>query len=758
MAFQTPATVKEIIEGIAAKKYLLPAIQREFVWNVDQIEALFDSLLSGYPIGSFLFWQVRGENRQQYQFYEFIRNYHELSKRHNEKASLSGAEELTAILDGQQRLTALFIGLKGTYAYRARYGRKQEVSSYPVRRLYLSLLAQASPEQSKIYDFRFLTEDESRDSTGHHWFPVGHVLDFAGPKDVQLYLARERISDSEFAINALWELHRAVTDSRLINYYLEKDQDLEKVLQIFIRVNSGGTQLSYSDLLLSTATAQWRTLDARETITALVDELNGPEQRFDFSKDVVMKACLVLADIPDIRFRVTNFNATNMKLIEERWRSIADALRLTVSLISTFGFNSFTLTSANAVIPIAYYLMKCGLPAGFVQSKTFAADRAAIRQWLFTSLLRGAFGAHGDTVLSQMRSAIKASSNGFPSDDLSGNFKQFTSNDVNDLLLFKYGQKQTFAILSLLYPGLDVRYAFHQDHVHPKASFTKRKLMEMGVPGDQINFFLEHVDCVPNLQLLESVPNQEKSDMDFLAWLNETHPTQEAQSDYRRRHMIPELDLGLTNFIEFFKGRSALMAAKLTRFLGINSTLPSEREFKANEQSRKNDSQKNAGATADDAQIAGIQTDEENGEYDESADDSYLGQWDDAFGRSEFAQIVGAEKILIWDRLVSLVRNFDETFEETFRGGYAEFRKGTRPLGFVTCFPAKTFLRVRIRLRDRETYVHLAHTMTVPLERDPTFKNALVVRLKNLDDFEQNRETLNTLIGASFHDYCAERT
>lgn len=55
MSFQTPITVKEAIKKIQEGKYLLPAIQREFVWKSEQIENLFDSLMNDYPIGSFLF-------------------------------------------------------------------------------------------------------------------------------------------------------------------------------------------------------------------------------------------------------------------------------------------------------------------------------------------------------------------------------------------------------------------------------------------------------------------------------------------------------------------------------------------------------------------------------------------------------------------------------------------------------------------------------------------------------------------------------
>ena|SRR5574344_1069416 len=116
MAFQTALTIKETIANIHSKKYLLPSIQREFVWDVDQITQLFDSLMLGYPIGSFLFWEVSPANVKEFVFYEFLRNYHEQKKdgRHNPKASIIGNETVTAILDGQQRLTSLYLGLMGT--------------------------------------------------------------------------------------------------------------------------------------------------------------------------------------------------------------------------------------------------------------------------------------------------------------------------------------------------------------------------------------------------------------------------------------------------------------------------------------------------------------------------------------------------------------------------------------------------------------------------------------------------------------------
>ena len=130
MSFERPLTIKEVIDRIGERKYLLPAIQREFVWSTEQIERLFDSLMRDYPIGMFLLWSIDREKVSDFQFYEFLTNYHEKDQVHNPKASVAGETDLTAILDGQQRLTALYIGLKGTYAYKLQHKRWESADAF----------------------------------------------------------------------------------------------------------------------------------------------------------------------------------------------------------------------------------------------------------------------------------------------------------------------------------------------------------------------------------------------------------------------------------------------------------------------------------------------------------------------------------------------------------------------------------------------------------------------------------------------------
>ena len=309
MSFQTPITISKAIENIQSNHYILPAIQREFVWSDGQIERLFDSLMLGYPIGSFLFWRIKPDKLTDFQFYRFMDKYHQRDCRRNEPVKLTGEMPRTAILDGQQRLTALNIGLKGYYASKLPYYRWNSDYAFPKRRLYLNLLARPDKESDIAYEFKTLqnSDAEQNDQT-HFWFPVGQILQFSKMNEVFKYCNQNELvgHDLEHPSDTLCRLWEVILHSPVINYFLEEEHDLNKVLNIFIRVNSGGTQLSYSDILLSIATAQWQKYDAREEIYQLVDDLNLMGETFSFNKDFVLKTSLVLSDIKTIAFKVNN--------------------------------------------------------------------------------------------------------------------------------------------------------------------------------------------------------------------------------------------------------------------------------------------------------------------------------------------------------------------------------------------------------------------------------------------------------------------
>ena len=80
---------------------------------------LFDSIMHGCPINSFMFWKItNNEIKSGYKFYEFIARYREFFSENNRDIDTKGVPNFNAVIDGQQRLTSLYIGLRGSYAYK----------------------------------------------------------------------------------------------------------------------------------------------------------------------------------------------------------------------------------------------------------------------------------------------------------------------------------------------------------------------------------------------------------------------------------------------------------------------------------------------------------------------------------------------------------------------------------------------------------------------------------------------------------------
>ncbi len=274
-------TIKEVVDGLNVR-YFLPDIQREYVWlkkaDEKKIEQLFDSILRGYPIGSFLFWKLQKEDiaksdeqdsdKLNFQLYQFITNY-DARKPHNEKIRIEQIkrDDLYIVLDGQQRLTSLYIGLKGTRTLKKKRAIYDNPNAYEEKRLYLNLKYQPnmdSPEDN--YQFEFHAKKPENDKK-HWWFKVGDILEL---ESVIKYAIKHELGGEESEL--LETLNKAFHDKQLISFFEEKEKNLNKVLNIFIRVNSGGVKLSYSDLLMSILTASFSS-DIREKMNELVEML-----------------------------------------------------------------------------------------------------------------------------------------------------------------------------------------------------------------------------------------------------------------------------------------------------------------------------------------------------------------------------------------------------------------------------------------------------------------------------------------------------
>ena len=582
--YQTGSTIKDTLDDIQRNRLVLPAIQREFVWRHEQICRLFDSLMQGYPFGTFLYWQVEAENSGNFKFFDFVREYHQRDNPHCPPLPDMPNQQLTAVLDGQQRLTALNIGLRGSMAWKLLYKRWTSSDAFPVRRFYLDLLWEPDEEEEGLkYRFAFLTSSQSKENKDGRsqlpvcWFPVSDIMSMnGGPSMVRWLNQRLPQEHVDRAYDTLDKLYRIIHSEKMVAFYREESQELEKVLQIFIRTNSGGTILSYSDLLLSVAVAQWTHHDARAEIHTLVDELNGIGGRFEFSKDLVLKAGLMLADIGSVGFNVDNFNRENMAILESKWDGVKRALILTVQLVSDFGFTEQNLRAHNAVLPIAYYLYMKNPGEIYLTHSQFKQDREAIREWLIRSLLKsGVWGSGLDTLLTALRQAInECGVHEYPVARLRevmssrGKNLSFEDEEIEELADMQYSNRLAFALLSLLFPFIDLRNKFHVDHVFPKSRFTERRLRATEVPDDRIESFMQRANGFSNLQLLQGQENQEKRSMMPHQWLAQTRPMLAEQRQYEHDHMLGDVPESMTDFYDWYENRRAKLKEAIAILLG----------------------------------------------------------------------------------------------------------------------------------------------------------------------------------------------
>ena len=237
MAYETPLTIAEVMKDISANKYVLPSIQREYVWDTTQIETLFDSLMQDYPIGAFLFWEISKDKLGDYDFYEFLKNYHEKNSVHNKKADLKGADGVTAVLDGQQRLTTVSLLFLAMYNL-LKSGIVVAENSQLCEKIYkVYLIDEWQPEDTRIIlkpvksdmtALKRLFEDKSE-----------HIRESNLTVNYDYFY--NRIQKNEITID---ELYRAIGCLEIIKITLNGDDNPQL---IFESLNSTGLDLSEGD-------------------------------------------------------------------------------------------------------------------------------------------------------------------------------------------------------------------------------------------------------------------------------------------------------------------------------------------------------------------------------------------------------------------------------------------------------------------------------------------------------------------------------
>ena len=359
MAYEKKS-VRSVIGDINSRKIYLPAIQRKYVWDDDQITRLMDSIMLGYPIGTFLFWKVKKTviNKKEYSMYEFIKDFHERDLYKNPPAPQpfpvgSDEETIWAVLDGQQRLTSMYIALQGSVSRKLPNKRWKNNDAFPQKELFLNLHSKGISEDDISYEFRFMSSDEAKNKKENElWYLVKDILKYSQAEIVTEIIVPNNWLTDKLAMNNLSLLHTRLTNDEIINYFEVETDSIDSVLDIFVRVNSGGTVLSKSDLLFSTIVSHWD--KARDEIDKLLSEINKIGEGYRFSNDFVMRACLYILDM-SVSLKVETFKKDSVLRIQSSWDGIKSAIMESVLLFDEFGFNAENIISYVALTPVVYY-------------------------------------------------------------------------------------------------------------------------------------------------------------------------------------------------------------------------------------------------------------------------------------------------------------------------------------------------------------------------------------------------------------------
>ena len=555
-----PKKIRDIVDDDS--NIILPAIQRKFVWPEEKICNLFESIMNGYPIGTILTWEISGEKineKNAIGFYEFLKNWSEYDKKFNSLLkNVSNEKKYIAILDGQQRIQSLLIGLRGTYASHKANKSWTDINSFPTRTLYLKLRKKYDEEINReTYHFEFLEKETVENDTKNKWFEVGKIISINNYKDILNYLNNNYTFDNDEehseAIIILNELNECINNDNTIGcYVIDKDRDLDEILDIFIKINSGATPLSKPDLLFSTIIAKWP--DARDKFDEFIKFINicdDQSKRFKFDIDFLIRTIMYMYDDIPVTLSIKNFTKLNIDNLITDWDKIKNSIIIARNLILDYGFEDSNIASYNAIMPIIYYIYH----DGDISNETIKKE---LRKYFIIAQLKNLYGNAGTSTLTETRKCLVGE-------------KCFSMNLLNDIVLvgnrtyrldndddikhwletYKKGDKYSFMILSLLDSNFDGSKHIDEDHLYPESILRNNPQ------------YLNLKDSILNLNLLQAKENRkEKSDMLLEDYINQLKSNNIDPNSVIKNLPILDnelTDYGIDKFIIFCKKREDLM-------------------------------------------------------------------------------------------------------------------------------------------------------------------------------------------------------
>lgn len=554
-------TVYEALEYIENGKYVMPAFQRQYVWSMEQIEKLWDSILLDYPIATFLFWHVDEENVSwDTYFCNFLSEVTFDSRKqadsvNYELSNINVKITDTAVLDGQQRLTSLFLSLFGRAYIRQKYVRKKVTGGTVVKLLIElnkhKLTVDEEEYNSKKFDIKF-TEKVGKLSPTQ--FEINNILeDKFQDKNTRDHAIENTISNvpadsKEYARNILNKLYRKIFVDKLIRYTEIQDMKQDDALEMFVRFNSGGKALKKHEITMSILEAYWPNAK-----TEFGNLLNGSYTGFG-SDFIVRSALMLYGDVvkSNINKQIADDLKNNWQDFKKTLKNLEDVLKGMKIEVSRFS------SSWNVLLPIIYFMY---------YNPKYVSNLDDIRAYLIRAVLFTYFQSGTTSKLQQMKSNINDNDYEITIDMLEQmNDLRVTDGKIDDIINSEKGSRVAGETLYFL--GVDWinrNFKYEQDHLHPYDRFNSTK--PISVSMDDWRRWRGNRNRLPNLQLLEGRSNGSKNSMRLVDYYNDMNDVQKAE--FRKEALIPDdVSLELENFEEFYEKRKTLLMVKIRQLLG----------------------------------------------------------------------------------------------------------------------------------------------------------------------------------------------
>lgn len=525
--------------------YWLPNIQRPFVWDEDQIERLFDSIMRQYPIGTLLVWKTDSRIRHR----RFIDNHRKSLKLSTFYVPVSDTPK-RLVLDGQQRLQSLFIALKG---------------SYEGLELYFDILSGDLAASEDIrYRFAFRHEHPEPRWVLLKKLVFSHERDNRVARDLIASFRRSlseseagRVEDNVSQISKVFKQDEVIVFQELDsvdNPTLYTDDD---VVEVFIRANAGGTRLGKSDLLFSLLSSSWDESD--EQMETLLDGLN--RTGYNFTRDFVLKTCLTLLGT-GARYDVAKLrDPDNRKAIVDNWDNIAAAILDVKDFLygKTYIRSDNALPSYLSLIPLVYFR--------YHYAKRWAAAND-VDKYVLRTLIAGTFSGSPDGLIDAVNVKIDELG-GWSTKEVLGVARKFNRRleiTRDTILVQGYGSKLIHLLFNLWYHSFNYIPAFvnnqpQVDHIFPQSLLrtVKRENPETG-RRDLLKYYAPERNQLANCMLLSAAENGSggKSDTPADLWFADKDDA------YLEMHLIPKNRAlwQLDAFDEFIAARSKLIGEK----------------------------------------------------------------------------------------------------------------------------------------------------------------------------------------------------